>query len=85
MQKYCVTKVLLAIREMLLYENNIICNSHRFSYKFAFILIFSFLTNQNQESVFQQSWWSGNEKYFCFLFVASRAVLQSHDELNRLL
>ena len=34
---------------------------------------------------FSASWWSGNEKYFCFLFTASRALLQSHAELKRLL
>ena len=34
---------------------------------------------------FSASWWTGNEKYFRFLFVASRAQLQSHVEFNRLL
>ena len=34
---------------------------------------------------FSTSWWSGNEKYFCFLFIASRALLESHAEFNRLL
>ena len=34
---------------------------------------------------FAASWWSGNEKYFCFLFIASRALLQSHPEFNILL
>ena len=34
---------------------------------------------------FSASWWSGNEKYFCFLFIGSRALLQSHAEVNRLL
>ena len=28
---------------------------------------------------------SGNEKYFCFLFIAIRALLQSHAEFNGLL
>ena len=31
---------------------------------------------------FSRSWWSGNEKYFCFLFKASCALLQSHAEFN---
>ena len=34
---------------------------------------------------FSASWWSGNEKYFCYLFIANRALLQSHTEFNRLL
>ena len=34
---------------------------------------------------FSASWWSGSKKYFCFLFIASRALLQSHTEFNRLL
>ena len=33
---------------------------------------------------FSASWWSGHEKYFCFLLIASRALLQSHAEFNRL-
>ena len=32
---------------------------------------------------FSASWWSGNEKYFCFLFIASRALLQSQAEFNK--
>ena len=34
---------------------------------------------------FSASWWPGNEKYFCFLFIASRALLQSDAEFNRVL
>ena len=37
-----------------LHENNCNYNSYRFSYKFAFILFLSFLTNPKQESGFQQ-------------------------------
>ena len=71
---------------MFLYQNNPNYNSYRFSYKFAFILFLSFLTNQKQESGFQLlSWWSGNEKYFCFVFIASRVLLQSNAEFNRFL
>ena len=33
---------------------------------------------------FSASWWSGNEKYFCSLSVASRVLLQNYGELNRL-
>ena len=39
---------------MFLHENNRHYNSYRFSYKFTFILFLSFLTNQKQESGFQQ-------------------------------
>ena len=31
---------------------------------------------------FSASWWSGDEKYFCLLFVASGALLQSNAELR---
>ena len=83
---HCVANVLLTIWEIFLHQNNPNYNSYRFSYKFAFIPFLSFLTNQKQESGFQLlSWWSGNEKYFCFLFIASRVLLQSHAEFNRLL
>ena len=34
---------------------------------------------------FSPSWWSGNEKYFCFLFTVSPALLQSYAEFKRLL
>ena len=47
-------KVLLAIWETFLRENNRNCHSYKFSFKFVFILFFSFLTNQKQEPGFQQ-------------------------------
>ena len=53
-KNYCVAKVLLATWETFLHENNCTYNSYRFSYKFAFILFSPFLTNQKQESGFQQ-------------------------------
>ena len=53
-KKHYVAKVLLAISEIFLHENNNNYNSNRFSYKFAFIFFLSFLTNQKQESDFQQ-------------------------------
>ena len=53
-KKYCVAKVLLAIWETFLHENNHDYDSYRFSYRFAFILFLSFFTNQKQESGFQQ-------------------------------
>ena len=54
MKKDCVAKVLLAIWEIFLHENNRNHNSYRFSYKSTLILFLSFLTNQKQESGFQQ-------------------------------
>ena len=54
MKKYCVTKVLLALSDKVLHENNRKYNSYRFSCKFAFILFLSFLTNQKKESGFHQ-------------------------------
>ena len=54
MKKHCVAKVLLAVLEIFLHENNCNFNSYRFSYKFALILFLPFLKNQKQESGFQQ-------------------------------
>ena len=67
-----------------LHQNNHNYNSYRFSYKFVFILFLSFLTSQKQGSSFQKSWWSGNDKYCCFLFIVSRALLKSHAVFDRL-
>ena len=53
-KKNCVAKVLLAIWETFLHQNNRNHNSYRFSYKFGFILFFSSLNNQKQELGFQQ-------------------------------
>ena len=50
-KKHYVAKVLLAISEIFLHENNNNYNSNRFSYKFAFIFFLSFLTNQKQKQV----------------------------------
>ena len=52
---------------------------------FVFILLFTFLTNQKKESGFQHVDGVVNEKYFCFLFIVSRALLQSNTEFNRIL
>ena len=54
MKKHCVANAVLTIWKVFLHENNRNYNSYRFSYKFAFILFLSFLTNQKQESGFQQ-------------------------------
>ena len=53
-KKHCLAMILLPVWEIFLHENNCHHNSYRFSYKFAFILFFSFLTHQKQESGFQQ-------------------------------
>ena len=54
MKKHCAAKDLLAIWEIFLHENNRNYNSYRISHKFTFILFLTFLTNQKQESSFQQ-------------------------------
>ena len=51
--------------------------------RFYLFLIFS--QKPKTRIKFPASWWSRNAKYFCFLFIASRALLQRHVEINRLL
>ena len=53
-EKRLCRKVLLAIWEIILYDNERNYNSYRFSYKLAFILFLSFLTNQKKELGFQE-------------------------------
>ena len=75
-----ILSMLVAIWEIFLYENY---NSYRFSYKFAFIFFlsfspffFSFFPYKPKTRIrFLASWWSGNEKCLCFLFIASHALL----------
>ena len=68
-----------------------ICNYHsyRFRYKFAFILFWSFLTNQKQESGFQQAGGlvARNISIFCLLQVALylKAMPNSIDFYKRIL
>ena len=31
---------------------------------------------------FSETWWSGNEKYFCFMFIASRVMFQRYFKFN---
>ena len=83
--KKCVAKILVEIWEVFLHENNCNYNSHRFNYKFAFILCLSFLTNQKQESSFRQVGGLVTRNISIFLFILSRTLLQSHAEFNRLL
>ena len=49
-----LANILLAIWQLFLYENNQNYNSSRVINKFAFILLLSFLTDQKQDSDFQQ-------------------------------
>ena len=81
MIKCCGGKILLAIGKAFLKNNY--NNSYKFSNEFAFIYLLSFRKNPKQESSF--SLWSGKKKYFCFLFIASRAVLRRYAEFNKLL
>ena len=83
-KKHCVTKILLAAWEIFLHENNRNYISYIFGYKFAFI-VFLFISYEPKTRIwFSASWWSTNEKYFFLLFIASRVLLQSHAEFNRL-
>ena len=83
-KKHCLGQVLLATWEIFLHEKSRDSNSYRFSHKFFFYLLFIFSYKPITRIGVSASWWSGNEKYFCFLFIASRALLQSHAEFNRL-
>ena len=67
-----------------LYENDRKSNFYKFSCKFASTPILSFRRNKKQEINFQHV---GDlvEKYFCFLFIESRALVQRYAEINRLL
>ena len=42
-------------------------------------------TKKKKKIKFSTSWWSGNENYFCFLFIATLAPLQRYSEFNRIL
>ena len=83
MKKHCVAKFLLAISEIFFHENNRNYNSYIFSYKFAFVLFFSVLTNQKQESGFQEvgGLVTINISVFCLWQVALyfKAMLNSID------
>ena len=75
MKKHCVAKILLAILEIFLHENNRNYNSYIFSYKFA-LPYFSFLTNQKQKTGFQQV--SGLvTRNICLLFTVSRIYFKA--------
>ena len=80
-EKHCVVRVLLEIRDTTFYEINCHYNSDKFSYKFAFILFCSFQEIKDKNQVFSKLlvW------YFHFLFIANSLLFQSHVEFNRLL
>ena len=48
-------------------------------------LCFSFGRKQKLRIGFLVSWWSGNKKYYFFLFLASSVLFQRHNEFNRLI
>ena len=48
-----------------------------------FVLFLSFLKNQKQQSGFQQIDDLVTRNISVYLFIASRALIQSHSELNR--
>ena len=41
-----------------------------------------FLDTRNKNQIFGYCW-SGNDKYYCFLFKVSHTLLQNHAEFNR--
>ena len=91
-KKHYVANVLLAIWETCLHEKNHNYNPYRFSYKLAFSFFFFFVLSCPffplivlsfcKRVRFSRSWWSGNEKHFCFEFIATCAQLQSYAEFN---
>ena len=76
LKKHCV-KDLLAIWEMLLQENSRNHNSYWFSYKIAFILFLSFLTNQKQESGFSKMVVWQQEIFLSFIYSESPSSAKS--------
>ena len=49
------------------------------------LFFFDLSYERKARTMLSGSWRSGNEKYFCLLFVASRTLLQRHVESNKLL
>ena len=60
-------------------------SSYKFSRKLTFISFYPHSLKPNTRIKVLGSWWSGNEKYLCLLFIAILALLQGHSEFNRLL
>ena len=82
--KNTVAKVLLAIGKIFLNKNNLTIIPTDLVTNWLLFSFCPFLQTKNKNQVLI-SWWSCNEKYFCSLFIASLALLQSHVEFNRLL
>ena len=84
MKKHCVAKDLLAILEILLHENNVALIPTDLQ-QVGFDPLFVVCYQTKTKITFSASWWSGNEKYFFFLSLASHSLFQNHVEFNRLL
>ena len=69
----------------ILYENIRNYNSYKFSAKICFYTLFVLSQKLKTRTKFSASWWSGSEKYFCFLCIASRTLLQRYPKFNRLI
>ena len=80
-EKTLCSKVFTSNLRCILHENDCNYNSYRFSYKFAFILFLSFLTNQKPDSGFQQVDGLATRNISAFSFIATCAQLQSHAEI----
>ena len=77
-KKHCVAKVLLAIREIFLKYKIIVTIIPTDLVTNSFLSSFCpFLQIKNKNQVFSKLM-ASKEKYFCFLFVTSRALLQNH-------
>ena len=55
-------------RYIFLHENNRNCNPSRFTGKLTFTSLLTFLNNQKIRIKFSANWWSGNKKYFFFVY-----------------
>ena len=76
MKKHCVAKILLAIWEIFLHENNRNCNSCKCSYKFAFIHFLS-LQTKNKNLVFSKLVVWSREVFLFFAYSESRSTSKS--------
>ena len=77
-QKKRVAKVSPAIRETFLHEYNRNHNSYRFNYKFGLIHFLSFITNQKQETGFQQVVGLVTRNTSFFAYSESRSTSKSY-------
>ena len=84
-KRHWKVKILQGILEFLLNENNCTCNTYKFSYKFTFIPLCVPSLKPKARIQFSASWWSGDEKYLCFLIIVSCTLLQGCPKLKRLL